>query len=380
MNVFVWLVILVVILGITMHGERKGNTKYIVVACLLLFCVYGLRDAYTIGNDSSSSYLHAFQRMEDAKWESFNGPFDWVENFWNQENEGKADKNAGTTYVMKFVYDRTDGNYQTFIIIWSAVTMVCFLHFIRRYSTSPLQSVLFFFGLLFYTLWFNALKQAMAMSFILLAFDGIMDRKLWKFLLWVAVATVFHYPALVFLPAYWIANMKLGRRYLVLLALLLVVVYFLRDQIVDTMTDVYFGEDNAHTMEATGRFLMNKVIVMLLIVVAAVVIRPPSDSDRLYSGLLALMGVAAVLQTFAGYGNIFERLADYYFQFSVVFIPMIFEDVKADRRYLSVQTQRLVQQVGPYAFCAFAIWRFLNAVQNPNAFLLPYHFYFNAPQ
>ena len=112
---------------------------------------------------------------------------------------------------MKLVYDRSGGNYQTFIIIWSAITMICFMHFIRRYSTSPLQSILYFFGLLFYLLMFNALKQAMAMAFILLAFDGIVERKLWKFLLWVVIASVFHYPALIFLPAYWIANMKLSR-------------------------------------------------------------------------------------------------------------------------------------------------------------------------
>lgn len=373
MNIYVWLVILVVLLGWLMHGDQKGNTKYIVVACILLFCVYGLRDAYSIGNDSSSSYLHAFQRMENADWDDFPGPFDWMENLSEHENEGRYDKNAGIVYAMKLVYDRTGGNYQTFVIIWSAITMICFTHFIRRYSTSPLQSILYFFGLLFYLLMFSALKQAMAMAFILLAFDGIMEKKLWKFLLWVVIASVFHYPALVFLPAYWIANMKLSRNYLFLLALLLLMVYFLRDQIMDMMSNAYYGEEEGHTMEAAGRFLMNKVIVMLIIVVAAVLIRPPTDSDRQYTGLLALMGIAAVLQTFAGYGNIFERLADYYFQFSVIFIPMVFDrSVRLDRRYLPVQTQQLVQQVGPYVFCAFAIWRFLDAVQDP--YLLPYHF------
>ena len=211
MNIYVWLVILVVLLGWLMHGDQKGNTKYIVVACILLFCVYGLRDAYSIGNDSSSSYLHAFQRMENADWDEFPGPFDWMENLSEHENEGRYDKNAGIVYAMKLVYDRSGGNYQTFIIIWSAITMICFMHFIRRYSTSPLQSILYFFGLLFYLLMFNALKQAMAMAFILLAFDGIVERKLWKFLLWVVIASVFHYPALIFLPAYWIANMKLSR-------------------------------------------------------------------------------------------------------------------------------------------------------------------------
>ena len=49
------------------------------------------------------------------------------------------------------------------------------------------------------------------MVFVLYSFDAIVDRKLLRFLILMAVASVFHYPALVFLPAYWIANMKVGK-------------------------------------------------------------------------------------------------------------------------------------------------------------------------
>ena len=359
-----------------MHGNREGNLKYIIVAAILMFCVLGMRDAYSIGVDSSSSYLHQFQRMTDTEWSDLGGPFDWVRDL--EEQTGREDKNAGLEYLMKLVYDWSDGDYQLFITLISFFVILAIAHVVRKYSPDPLQSILYFFGLLHFTLHFSILKQSVAMIFVLYSFDAIVDRKLLKFLILMAIASIFHYPALVFLPAYWISNMRLGRNYLILLAIIMIVVYFFRDNIVKWMNDAYYGEESDHTIATNTRFLMNKVIVMLVIIAAALIIRPPHPSDRIYCSLLALMGVATVIQTFAGYGNIFERLADYYFQFAFVFIPMVFEDIKLKRQYLSPRAQTMVRHVAPYIFCTFAIWRFIsNVTADEN--MMPYYFYFNAP-
>ena len=375
MGVYYWLVVLVLLFGLLMHGERKGNVKYIVVTAVLMFCVLGLRDAYSIGNDSSTSYLQQFRQMGDVEWSDLRGPFDWIRDL--EQQTGLEDKNAGLGYLMKLVYDWTDGDYQSFIVLISFFVILANAHLLRRYSPNPLQSILYFFGLLYFTFHFSALKQSVAMAFVLYSFDAIVDRKLLKFLILIALASVFHYPALVFLPAYWIGNMRLGRSYLFLLAIIMIVVYLYRDTIVEWMNDAYYGDESDHTVANTSRFLMNKVIVMLIIIAAAVVIRPPHPSDQPYCALLALMGVAAVIQTFAAYGNVFERLADYYFQFSFVFIPMVFEDVRLHRQYLSTSTQIMVRRVAPYIFCAFAIWRFLDHVSGQE-FLNHYQFYFQA--
>ena len=118
---------------------------------------------------------------------------------------------------------------------------------------------------------------------------------------------------------------------------------------------------------------------MLVIIAVALVIRPPSGEDKVYNSLLMIIGVATVIQTFSSYNNTFERLADYYFQFAIVFIPMVFEDVKTKRRHLSERELKLVRTVGPYLFCAFAICRFLNTVMNDDAYY-PYQFYFQAEE
>ena len=374
MSVYHWLAILVVLLALIMHGERRKNLSYILIAVALMFCVYGLRDAYSIGNDSSSSYLHNFQSMENTKWEDLPGFSDWLSNEDVGENRAGHERNFAFYGLMKLVYDLTDGDYQWFVSLIALFVMIAVAQLVYRYSPSPVQSFLYYFGLLDFTLMFNILKQSIAMGFILFALNAIIDRKPIKFIIITLIASMFHFPALVFLPAYWVCHVKLGRAYLIFLAFLFVLTYLYRDQLVNWMTDAY---DTQLISDSGMRFLANKVLVMIVIVVAALIIRPPSVEDKVYTVILMLIGVAAVIQTFASYNNTFERLADYYFQFAIVFIPMVFEDVKTKRRHLSERELRLVRRVGPYLFCAFAIWRFLDYAMNDPT-IYPYQFYFQA--
>lgn len=375
MSVYHWLVVLVMVLALLMHGERKRNVKYILIITVLMFGVCGLRDAYTIGADSASSYLHEFERMKDEKWEDLPGFSDWLMGEQNNSEERTGHgRSFGLSWLMKIVYDWTEGNYQWVVSVIAAFVMLSVAQLVYRFSSNPLQSFLYFFGLMIYVLHFSILKQSAAMGFVLLSFNAIIDRKPFWFVLLVSVASIFHFPALVFLPAYWIANINIEKGYLFLLAVLFLLTYAFRDQLLGWMTDTY--ETAVYEYEGVS-FLANKVIVMLVIIVAALVIRPPSVEDRIYCALLQIIGVAAVIQTFSSYNNTFERLADYYFQFAIVFIPMVFENVKTKRAHMSQRELKIVRQIGPYVFCAFAIWRFLNGVTN-NPTLFPHQFYFQA--
>lgn len=375
MTVYHWLVVLVLMLALLMHGERKRNVSFILLASALLFCVYGLRDTYSVGIDNTSSYLHHFERMEEAETNQLPGFSDWLGTTEQDEDarEGHT-RNIAFEWMMKLGYDWTDGDYQLFISFVSLFVICVFAFFIYKHSPSPVLSILLYCGLLFFSFNFSALKQSVAMAFVMLAMDAILNRRLFRFVILTLVASMFHFPAIIFLPAYWIAKMRPGRTYLLLLIAAFAVTYFLRNQLLDWMTDAYDTE----IMDTGRSFLANKVIVMIVILVAAVVIRPPSQEDTAYSTFLLLIGIAAVIQTFSSYNNTFERLADYYFQFSVVLIPMVFEDVQLKRRHLSERELKLVQSVGPYLIGVFAIWRFWDFVQRPETGLTPYQFYFQA--
>lgn len=361
MNYYALLVALVIVTALLMRGYRGGNKKYVIVACLLLFAIFGLRDTLVIGGDSTSSYLHLFERMPSYSWSdilTLHGAF-----------------NTGYYALNKLVCD-LGGDYQMMITLIAAFVTICFGRLIYRYSPNPLQSILYHFGLLFFTFHFSALKQSIAMAILMLAFDCIIERRAMRFFLLVMLAALFHAPALIFLPAFWIAKLNAGRRYLLILVVVLLFTFVFRTQIVNLMLTWYGSEDIIVSSEGI-RFFRTKMIVMIIIVAAALILRIPSAEDRVYSVLLEFMGVAVVLQTFCGYNNIFERLADYYFQFAVVFIPMVFEKTEEHRSRLDRQSLRLVTTYAPYVFCAYAVYRFYNVTRN-SGMLYPFKFFFES--
>lgn len=357
MTVYTWMVVLLLLAALLLNGNKKGNIKFILIAFLLLFAVMGLRNVNTAGVDSSGSggsYPVIFRRYGQVVWGAL-------------YRENSDNFNIGFKYLTKGLYELTDGDYQMYITILSLYVIFSYMRFIRKYSPAPIQSVLYLLGLLYFTLLMDALKQAMAMSTLLFAFDAIFEKRPVKFVLLVLLAATFHFPALVFLPAYWLSRMRVDRNYLILLAAILLVTYFFRDRILTLMLNAYGGDDINASMEGV-RFLRNKAIIMIIIVVAAVFLRPPTEGDSVYNACLIFTGVAIVFQTFCGYNNIFERLADYYFHTAIIFIPLIFEKCELKRHALDLSTELLIKNLGTPAFCAFAIWRFLSMVNNSRHF------------
>lgn len=357
MSVYNWLVILLLATALFLGGNIKGNKRFILVAFILLFAVMGLRDVYTGGIDAAGangSYPVIFQYAGSTSWGALVG-------------RGEDNYNFGFLFLTKLLYNVTDGNYQSYISILSFFFLISYLRFILKYSPSPIQSILYFLGLLYYVLLFDILKQAFAMSILLFAFDAIIEKKPLRFVLLVLFAAQFHYPALIFLPAYWVGRMRISRSFLYLLAILLIVTYFLRDQILNLMLDAYGGDEIEATMEGV-RFLRNKALVMVVIVIAASVLRPPSEGDAVYNACLVFAGIAIVFQTFCGYNNIFERLADYYFHTSIVLLPLVFEKCEQKTHVINLRDEMSIKTFAPWAFSAFAIWRFLSYVNNSYSF------------
>ena len=170
MDYYALLVALVLLTAFLMRGNQQGNKKYVIVASLLLFAIYGLRDTYHIGFDSATSYLYGFNRI---------GAQPWSEIFANSSKY-----NFGFTLMTKAFQFFISTDYQLYITTISVFVSICFGRLIYKYSPSPVQSILYHFGLLLYVFHFSALKQSIAMALLMLAFDAVVDRKPVKFIFW----------------------------------------------------------------------------------------------------------------------------------------------------------------------------------------------------
>ena len=123
-----------------------------------------------------------------------------------------------------------------------------------------------------------------------------------------------------------------------------------------------------------------KAIFMALIMVMALVLRPLRSHDVLYRQVFNIMLIAAIVQTFSVYDHVFTRLADYFYQFVVLFVPLMLEsgtdqskqfpEHRYHIRYWSGRSLALIRT----CVLAFSIWYYLYQLAGSALLLERFHF------
>ena len=324
-RVYYYMVAAVLGFGILLPQRGRQRKAYITLMAILHTFVCGWRYKYITGDllKYAWGYEHIYANCGWFSEEIFNGGrnflFFWIEKFFTQ---------------------LFNGEFQVLLIFIAIVTEIAVAIIIYRYSPAPWLSYLLWDCFGFYVFGFSAIKQALAMALLMLAFVGIMERKPKKFLFWTALAGCVHAPALIFLPAYWMAKNRLSIQKLIVYAAGAGLIFLFRNQIVEFVSGFYYDEtDFMVNSHVGGRFLM---IAALLTV--GIILR--GFSGKNFTKLFNLILVAAVIQMFSGFDNVFTRLADYYFQFLILYLPMMFypeRDTETNRsRRLSLTSQQRV--------------------------------------
>lgn len=251
--------------------------------------------------------------------------------------------------------------YDYFIFIVSCFSVGTLSKVIARYSPSPYFSYMLFICMGLYSFTYSGLKQTIAMGFCCLALIQLLDGTFRKFVFLTLVGALFHAPALLFLLTWPISRQKMGMWYFAFLGAMLAIVFIFRDQIANFMESAYYSDERAEEIVATESGVGGRFLMMLFILFGATFFRPPSATDRTFSRLYGVMGLAAVFQMLSVYNNVYTRLADYFFQFVVIFAPMFLQRYEHDelgrRRKRGIFTNSWEMYVlAGLAITVFSLW------------------------
>ena len=339
MGVKIYYYMVLAVLGFAIFLPQHGRQKkiYIMLMAALHTFVCGWRYMYLTGDlmKYSGQYMRTYPN-----------------NGWFSEQVFDGGRNFGFAWLSKLLSQVSNGDFQLLLIFIAVITEIAVAVIIFRYSPAPWFSYLLWDCFGFYIFGFSAIKQALAMGLLMFAFTGIMEEKPRKFLLWTILAGCIHTPALVFLPAYWFVRNRLSVKRIFTYGIVAVLIYLFRDQVVTFVSQFYYDEtDYMVSTSLGGRFMM---IVSLLI--AGIILR--GFSGKNFTRLFNLIVVAAILQMFSGFDNVFSRLTDYYFQFLILYLPMMFYPEKDQTLTGGYQIRHIVltrQQRFAAIFCVVCL-------------------------
>lgn len=307
MNIYWGVLTAVIILGIMMPQEGYAKKYYVILMTVIHTFICAFRYEYLAGD--LIKYHTEFSNMQSVGYFSKEAIHNW--------------RNTGFYWLMKFVGGLSNENYKLFLIVIAIFTCVVTAVLIYKYSPKPWLSFTVWNCMTFYVLYdFLAIKQGLAMAILMLAMMCVFEKKLVGFLIYTLMAGFIHMPALIFLPAYFIANRKLNNSMIAIYIISAVAIFITRRRIVDWLSDVYY--DDSFTLVSEG--IGGRVVVIVLILLAGLFMK--GFREKIFSQLFNIVVVAAILQMFSGFDNVFTRLADYYLQFTILFIPMIFYESK----------------------------------------------------
>jgi hypothetical protein len=99
--------------------------------------------------------------------------------------------------------------------------------FVYKFSKNQTVAVVFYITLGLFAFMMTGLRQGIAMCICLYSFSYIKEKKIFQFLLLIWLAYYFHTSALFFIPAYFIANMKVDiKNFLIFILIFGFVMYF----------------------------------------------------------------------------------------------------------------------------------------------------------
>ena len=304
MNIYVICLLVILIAAIFFTDQDPKTRKIYIIICTVMLGAVLLLRTPDVGSDIGRYRTHFVETGHRS-----------VEIILDKYN------NVGYYLYNHYLYNLLAGDYQIFLIITGVICFAPVIFVISKYAAKPYYAFLTFFCMGFYAFQFTGLKQAIAMGILCFAFHFAMQSKLLPYIITIVVAAFFHLPSLIFAPVYLIVHFKFTKFHLPFYGLAFVVIWFFRDFIVVILSEGY--DSSVETEGLTG--VGGKVVFMALLIIMGLLFRKPSNKDVLYRTLLQFMCVATAIQMLAIYGNVFERLADYYFFYITLFIPRIME-------------------------------------------------------
>lgn len=303
MSVYVLIVLATLILGKLMPQQGKQRIYYIVVMAALHAFILGFRYQYLTGDLLKYQWTYAHLS----------------ESGWLDDTVFAEGRNFGFTWLMKLLAIVFQNQFQPFLIVLAIFGSVVVAVLVYRYSPAPWMSYLVWNCLGFYIFGFSAIKQALAMNFVMLAFIGIAERKLSLYLIMMALAGAVHMPALIFLPAYWIARRDVSVWTVLIYVAIGLLLNVFKSQVVSFVMSFYYEED---TVDIFSGEIGSRFVMICLFALFGVLFK--GFSGRTFTSLFHIVAIAALLQMLSGFNHIFTRLTDYYLQFSILYLPLIF--------------------------------------------------------
>lgn len=306
-------------------GSKRKDVFFTFLLTVILAFFCGLR---IWGNDTGT-YRDIYDYLTPSLYDFFAG-----------EIPSFAD-GIGLTFVNS-VLMMLQFSSQDMLVFYAFATIIPYVYFVRKYSSSMVFGVFLMFTTGFYTFTLAAIKQCMATAFCVLAVDAALEKKWGRFILFMALASLFHPYSLVYLLVPIMTFKPWTKRTFIYMAIFIGIGFLLEELlgVVLDITDMMGADYDEDEFIGEGVNIFRVMVAFVPLLIATVggkkTFTTSTRTDNLMFNLAMLNALIMFVGLF-GTANYFARLANYFLPGQIITLPFLLKRwTPTQRRILTV--------------------------------------------
>ncbi len=234
-------------------------------------------------------------------------------------------------WLLTWLIAQITDSYQVFLTIVALMILLPMAIIYAQDRRHGFLKIVLFMNMSTFVMLFSGLRQAIAMTLGLIAFECAKKKHFWRFLLVALIGMGFHHTAFMILAIYPLYHVTFKRKHLWLVIPSIILVFIFNKPIFGWATELmnYFLSDKYSAMakiEETGAYTM--LILFIIFAVFAYIIPDEKQMDRETLGLRNILVAAVLLQCFAPIHMLAMRMNYYFIIFIPILIPKLLTVVK----------------------------------------------------
>lgn len=283
------------------NTSERVKRKYVIWCGVALFLIIALRH-YAVGSGDGSWYYANWRFLSRVSLEQI------LKGYVNFDIE---DGYLVSIWALSHIFK----NPQFIFVFYGLLVSIAVSSFVYKNCKDPTLAFVMFNCLGLWGFMVQGLRQGIAMSICLFAFEACKSKKIIKFSALVLLAMLFHASAIVFFAVYALAYLKMNLRGYLLATIAVIVTLFSLERIFVFINIVMNEEYVVGEIEASEGGMVSAIVYILILIAALLLYGPEKEKDSQVSLLFYVTLCGFFMFIMRYFANSIAQRAAYYYMF-----------------------------------------------------------------
>jgi len=256
-----------------------------------------------------------------------------------------------------------NNNPRAVIIIFAIATCYFYLKSIWDQSDNKVLSVFIFLTWGYYFFTYNTIRNYFALALVLWSIKYLINKKYFKFIAIVIIASLFHKSALICIPLYFLATRKYSMKHIGILVIISLIAVGFKNQIREIMFTIYPSYENS--VYDTGDISILNILKAIFVIILCLFYNKKVKENDLLRFYFNLNIFALLFYTVLYWTPEASRIGFYMNATTIFLIPCIVSNISNSKNKLLLNTIIIIGSLILFGML-------LLAFASPTTRLLPY--------